>query len=366
MRRWRWVVAAAVVLGAVAIPFVVDRLPAGHSAIGARALLARVNDSARVPYSGYAQSTGGLALPAGTDDFGVNDLLGATTRLRVWWRGSADWRVDSIDATGETDVHHAVSGTWTWNYEQNEADHVDSKAPAVRLPRADDLVPGDLARRLLSEADPADVIRLPDARIAGQDAAGLRLRVTDPRSTLDRVDVWAVPNSGLPLRVAVYGADPRPVVTTTMYDLDTATPAASITAFHPSSGASVEFRQAGNIVSALDQFGRSTPPRTLAGLPRRTDLRLGAVGVYGRGVTLLVAIPLPGQFADSLVPQLSKTPGAVQDSSGIAIGIGPVNLQLSAPAQFGNRWLLVGTLTARALHAAVGSLPPPRGFGFPR
>ena len=39
----------------------------------------------------------------------------------------------------------------------------------------------------------------------------------DPQSTIARVDVWAVPGSGLPLAVKIYGKDePLPVVSTSM------------------------------------------------------------------------------------------------------------------------------------------------------
>jgi hypothetical protein len=358
---------AAGIAALICAPFVVAALPAGHSSVSARTLVTRIVTSAAVPYSGYARSTGGLALPVSTGAFSVNDLLGGTTQLRVWWRSRAEWRVDSIKPSGETDLHHGGGGTWTWDYESNTAQWTeDGPADEVRLPRTDDLLPGNLARRLLHESQTADATRLPNARIAGHDAAGVRVTITDTRSTVRHIDVWALPSNGLPLRVAVYGQEATPIVSTTMYDLDTARPAAATTAFGPTPDTLTRVGGPADIVSAIDQFGNNEPPATLAGLTRRATLHLGGVGVYGRGVTLLTAIPLSARLAGTIVPQLRQVPGMVEDDTGIGIGIGAVNLQLSPPTGFGARWLLVGTVTQATLRAAVATLPPAHGFGFGR
>lgn len=365
MRRWRWLVVGAVTAVLLALPSAVQLLSADSSPIGAATLLQRIQASAGIGYSGYAQAVGGLSLPVDTGPFTVNDLLGGTSQLRVWWRGSADWRVDTVAASGETDLHHDRGGTWTWTYEDSTAERLVAAGPAlVRLPRSDDFVPGALARRLLSEASAADAHRLPARRIAGRSAAGLRLAVHDPRSTIRHIDVWALASSGLPLRVEVYGAAPTPIVSSTMLDLTVARPPALTTAFTPPLTARTQAGTVGDVVAALDQFGDSTPPRTLAGLPRRTDLDLGAVGVYGSGVTVLVAVPLPPRLADSLQSQVAQVPGARTDADGTAVGTGPINLRLAADSGFGGRWLLAGTLTAAALRTAARALPPVSGFRF--
>ncbi len=164
-RRWT-LVATTVVLLLVA-PFLAGRIPAGRSRVSAATLLARVQSSAGVGYSGYAQATGGLSLPVTSEFNSLSQLLGGQSTLRVWWRGTRDWRVDSIDLTGETDVHQDLYGWWMWDYESNTATRTPFLRPDdVRLPRADDLAPPSLARRLLSRAGSAEVSRLPDARIA--------------------------------------------------------------------------------------------------------------------------------------------------------------------------------------------------------
>src|SRR6202035_2507096 len=109
-----------------------------QSSIGAADLLGRIQRSAGVAFSGYAEASGGLSLPLSTQLNSVNDLFGGTTQLRVWWRASDDWRVDSIDLAGETDLHHDATGTWAWNYESNTAQRTSEPVlPIVRIPRAD-------------------------------------------------------------------------------------------------------------------------------------------------------------------------------------------------------------------------------------
>ncbi|WP_375499590.1 transcriptional regulator [uncultured Jatrophihabitans sp.] len=349
---------AAVVAALVAAPTVVRVLPVSSSDVRAATLLQRVRNSASVPYSGYAQSQGGLSLPVSGDAFGtISDLFGGSQQLRVWWRDATDWRVDTLDLTGETDLHRDAGGLSTWDYESGEVRQTSSTA-AVRLPRSDDLVPGNLARRLLSEVDASDVSRLPTKRIAGYTAAGLRVRLRDSGSTVTAIDVWALAGSGLPVSVAVYAGGSRtPLVASTLLDLTLGRPSASTVAFRPVVGTRVERDGFGDIVSALDAFGSTRPPAVVAGLARRTDLDLGAVGVYGRGVTTVVAVPLPARLAGQVVPSLRTTPRAVEDDSGIAAGVGALNVQLGPPRGNGDRWLLVGTVTATTLRAAIGELP---------
>jgi hypothetical protein len=359
-RRWA-IVAVGTALLALA-PFLVGRIPAGHSKISAAALLTQIRASAGVHYSGNAQATGGLALPV-TSQFGsLDDLLGGDTTMRVWWRGGQDWRVDAIDLTGEQDLHQDRNGTWSWDYESNTAVRDTYAAPPeVRLPRSDDLVPAVLARRLLSQAVPGEVTRLPDARIAGRDAAGLRLRPRQGQTTITHIDVWALPSSGLALRVNVYGrGSSRAVVSTSMLDVSLGRPSASTTAFRPPTGARVRFEDAPDVVSSIDAFAPVHPPAVLAGLPRareRPGSQLGSVGVYGRGVTLLVALPLPARLARTVARQLSGTVDVNTGNDTTALTIGPLNLRLTPRDFSGSRWLLSGTVTAATLATAATELP---------
>src|SRR6185436_1679463 len=170
MRRGhRWAIVLTGVLILAALPWAVSKLPAASTGATAPDLLSRVQRSSSVSYSGYAESVGSLALPA-TDQFNaITNLLGARTQMRVWWLSSAEWRVDTVSLTGETDLHHSGGQTWTWNYEANRATLDETSYPEdIRLPRSDDLLPSNLARRLLSQATPDEVQRLPSARVARQ------------------------------------------------------------------------------------------------------------------------------------------------------------------------------------------------------
>ncbi|MEO8888258.1 MAG: transcriptional regulator [Jatrophihabitantaceae bacterium] len=373
--QWRWAIVGVGVAVLALMPAALARLPAGHSSISAAELLTRIRNSASVDFSGYAEATGSLALPVTADRFGsLNDLFGGTSDLRVWWRGSADYRVDTIGPVGESDLHHDATGDWTFDYESNTATHVaaplaplSGAVPFVRLPRADDLVPPMLARRLLAQATSAQLTRLGDVRIAGRDAAGLRLTTNDPRSTIAHVDVWALPSSGLPLQVKVFGrSSGTPVLRTSLLDVSTATPAASVTAFDPAAGVHLSSDDAPDLVSAIERFGQGQAPARLAGLPGRPDLGSGPVGVYGQGVTIMVAVPLPGRVADSLAAQLSNVVGVVDRPTGLTFGVGPLELLLGPATDGDGRWLLAGTVTTATLRTAGAQLPAVPGFGFSR
>lgn len=357
---------AAVIALLVALPALARLLPAGGSSVRVATLLSRIQASAAVPWSGFAQTTGGLALPVSDRRFGaIADLLGGQKRARVWWRSPASWRVDQLTAVGETDNYRDAGGYWRFDYESNVADRIDaSLRPRVRAPRTDDLVPAMLARRLLSTATPSAVSRLPSRRVAGTSAAGVRLTVHDPRSTITHVDVWALPDTGLAVQVEVYGRATTPVVSSVLLDLSTARPAPRVVTFRPGPGVRVESEQATDLVDAIDRYSGNATPRRLAGFGRRNDIDLGSVGVYGDGLTVLVAVPLSGHLADELAPRLAGTGASADGRTGTVVAAGPLNLVLSPPGEFGARWLLVGTVTAKALRAAVPALPSARGFEF--
>lgn len=347
-----------------ALPWAVSRIPAGGSDVGASDLLARIQQSSNVAYSGYAESVGTLALPA-TDQFNaITDLLGARTQMRVWWSGPTRWRVDTVTLTGETDLHRVDGALWTWQYEDNRATLTDGElTPDVRLPRSDDLTPPNLALRLLGDATADEVQRLPSARVAGHDAAGLRVHPKEPQSTIDHLDVWAL-GSGLPVRVAAYPkGSPTAVLSTSFLDLSTGAPSESDIAFTPPAAARVRQSRGTDILSFINQLGRSRPPDSLAGLPRSSaSPGVGAVGVYGRDVTLLLAVPLPSRVAGPLLDQLEKAAGSVQTDAGVALGIPGLNLLLGPSDRDGSAWLVAGTVTPQTLTQAVSELPGIDGF----
>ena len=198
--RHRWALVSALVAVLVAIPVVISVLPTTDTDVSADELLSRIQDSGEISYSGYAQSIGGVLLPINEQLPELVELFADRTTTRVWWRGPEEWRVDTVDLTGETGVHRLGATTWTWEYEANRATR--TPVPDLRTPRPDDLLPSELGRRLLSEADTDEVTRLPAERIAGINAAGLRLSPREPQSNVDRVEIWVDPETGVHVGVS--------------------------------------------------------------------------------------------------------------------------------------------------------------------
>jgi hypothetical protein len=360
---WRWGVVALGVALLASLPLAVGALPARPDPTSTAELLESVRRSGAQGYSGYAEAVGGLRLPL-TDDFSaLTDLFGDRSRLRVWWRGEQDWRVDTVQATGETGLYRDVEGLWTWEYERGTA--LRTTDPAVRLPRAADLEPAALGRRLLSEARPAELSRLPARRVANRSAPGLRLRPADPGSTIERVDVWVDRGTGVPLRVEVYGADAggpvRPVVETGYLDFSADRPPAGTTRFAPPYPGRVRRELNPDLAASINVFSPVVPPLELAGLPVRIRVEgLGSVGTYGTGSTVLVAVPLPGRVSRPLRDQLSGTPGGTLTGLGLRLTVGPLSLLLTdLPGR--RSWLLTGTVSAATLDRAaaeIAATPP--------
>ncbi|HST64943.1 MAG TPA: hypothetical protein VLM05_07120 [Mycobacteriales bacterium] len=352
---WRWAAVALGVAVLVSLPLAVGALPARPSEVSATDLLRRVQASGGVGHSGYAESVGGLVLPLTTDFTALTSLFGDRTRIRSFWRGPEDWRVDALQTTGEASTYRNGSDVWTWDYEQNTA--TVGIEPPVRLPGVPDVEPAALARRLLSEARPADVTRIPARRVAGRDAAGLRLRPSDPGTTIDRVDVWADAGTGLALRVEVYGkGTARPVLETAFLDVSTAVPPPGATLFTPADPGRLRGGTSTDLAARINLFAPVVAPPALAGLPGRPGVTgLGSIGSYGSGLTLLVAVPLPGRISRPLADQLERTPGATRSPDGIRLAVGPLSLLLTDnPGQ--RSWLLTGTVTAATLDRAAAQL----------
>jgi outer membrane lipoprotein-sorting protein len=364
VRVQRWLVVMAAVLLLASLPSVLAARPVSSSSLSATALLSRINQSVDRPYSGYAESIGGLALPVTSQFTTLSDLFGGASQLRVWWRASRDWRVDLVSLAGESDVYHDQQGSWTWNYESNQAVRIDEPVtPEVRLPAAGDLLPPNLGRRLLSQATATELTRLPTERVAGHSAAGLRLHPNSSATSVNHVDVWADTATGIPLRVDVYPA-PRgnPALSTSFLDFNSATPSSNDTAFLPSRTAQVRTDQQPDLATAINRFGDSAPPDQLAGFARNALFPvIGAIGVYGRGVTEFAAAPLPRRTASSLRGQLTGKAGITDGADGLSIAIGPLSLLLTPPSDTGPSWLLTGTVTEATLATAAGQLAQATG-----
>src|ERR1700712_4013795 len=200
----RWLAVTGLAIVVASAPLVPRVLPVHQTDVSPTRLAAKIHDSAALGWSGEVRSLGSLQVPLSGSTFGgVARVLGEQTDLRVWWRDSDNWRLDRVRNTGGADLVRGGGLTVRWNYEDNRVNFTPYSP--VRLPDDIDVVPSALAARLLAGATAKELSRLPSRRIAGHDAAGLRLVPSDDRSTISKVDVWADQKSGLPLSVKVYG-----------------------------------------------------------------------------------------------------------------------------------------------------------------
>jgi outer membrane lipoprotein-sorting protein len=350
--RWLLVV---VVAALVTTPLALGHLrPAQATSLSATELLAMVHRSAGAGWSGEVHTQGALQVPVSDSFSGVTRLLGDETTLRVWWRDSKHWRVDRTRASGESDLVRNGDATSTWSYESEKVTFTPYST--IRLPDESDVLPSTLAARLLSGAQPRELARIRDRRVAGIASAGLRLVPADPRSTIARVDVWVDEKSGLPTQVEVYADGRRqPVLSTEVTALHVGTPAASTVAFHVAAGVRVEHRRALDEAAGANAFAPFQPPAVVAGLPRRgSGADLGAVGIYGRGPTALIAFPLRTEIAIDLRKQLLRSKKTHETDAGVGIEAGPLSVLLTRGVHAA--YLLTGTVTPETLVAAAADL----------
>lgn len=353
----RWCIVAVGLALVIGTPLTLRAMPAQDEDVSASDLLARVEASTDHAYSGYIESLGTLELPVADRFTDVGALFGERTRMRVWWQSADEWRVDKVLATGETDLFHTDWGyTTTWDYEKNEV--TQYRDPSIRLPRTSDLLPPEVVRRLLSDVRADELTRLAPRRVAGRDALGLRLSPAAPQSSIDHVDTWVDPGTGIPLRVEVYAVgDTTASFTSEFMSFSPDRPGDDVVTFTPPPGADTSFDRVLDVADAANQYAPIVPPRRLAGLTRSSNPELRAVGVYGRGVTQLIAIPLWDRAAEPLREQLEKTPGVKLIDEGDILQVGPLSVLLTE-FQYGGGWLIAGTVTrdtvitaARELHA---------------
>ncbi len=359
----RWLVVALLALAVAAPPTLLRLRPASDSATGAARLAEKVQSSTATGWSGEVRTQGSLDVPLDSSSFGgIARLLGEHSDLRVWWRDADTWRIDRLRTTGESDIARNGGLSVRWSYEEGRA-RFAAYSP-IRLPDDNDIVPPALAARLLDGARGDELSRLPARRVAGRSAAGLRLVPANPASTIARVDVWADESSGLPLRVEVYGEDDtaHPTLTSEITRLDLGDPTNSEVGFRLSPGVNAVHGSTLDDVAQANAFAPFLLPMKVIGLARRGELAaLGAVGVYGRGPTALLALPLRDSTAEGLHEQLARSRNARETRHSVALEVGPLSVLLveGLPAypnpllRDGGNFLLTGTVTPAALQQAA-------------
>lgn len=369
----RWALVAAAVAVVCLLPSVVAAWSAPNTTTDPARLRELILASAAQPYQGYADTFGAVALPDLPALGDVAALLGGSNRMRAWYASATRWRVAMLPAIGETDTYRTASGTYVWDFERNLLTFTIGEPP-VRLPRAADLLPPDLARRLLrgptgqvrttgpSGTDAGSLSALPSQRVAGVNAAGLRLTPNDPDTTVGRVDVWADPATGLPLRVEVAGRDGRTIFTSRFLELAQRAPSADLLepASPDSAGHTVTSGQ--DVATALNGIARVPLPAVLAGHPRLTApggvADVIGLGAYGAGLAMFVVVAVPGRTGSQTLQKLREgggVPAVVADGEAYQINTSLLNaLIVRSPGDRQRRrtYLLLGSVSPELLRRA--------------
>lgn len=343
------------------LPGIIGALPVPASALTAGALRARILASARVPYQGYAESSVDLGLPQLPDLGDVSTLLDGITDQYAWYRSAGQWRADVLTQAGETDTYQTSQGIYLWDYSRDVLTQVLGQQP-VRLPRAADLLPPALARRLLGLASPADHIsRLPAQRVAGVNAAGLRLVPAEPATTVGAVDIWADPASGLPVEVALVGRGSRqPILVARFLDLSQRPPPVATVTPNPAPAVGTATTELPDISRLLNQLAPPLP-RHIDGMRRvAVPGGLADIAAYGSGFSRFVVLPLPGGVGNQALNAASNAGAGginLPGGTGALIQTPLLTVLLEQSQTGGPVYLLTGTVTATLLvHAGTDLL----------
>ena len=321
-RRWGLVLAVVVVL--CSVPIVLSVWPAGVARVDVTALRERVAASAGQPHQGFAQSSGLLPLPPLPNLESVVALASGRTEMRVWYAARDRWRVDVIEGSTERGLYQTPRAQYVWDYGENRLSEIVGDQP-IRLPRAADLTPPDLVRRLLDLAVDDSYEPLAGKRVAGVAAAGLRIVPATADTTVDHVDVWADPGTGLPLQAEVTArGGERPVFVTRFLEVELTTPAADVlTPPVERPGIVYTVTAAPDVLSSINRRVPVRLPNELAGAARRDAVDgVAAAGVYGTGLAQFVVAALPGRFGFRAYDQVSTFGRDVQVPNGEAALIG--------------------------------------------
>ncbi len=358
-RRWLLVAAgAAALVGTVPLR---DALPVAAGSTPADDLRRRILGSAAQPWVGLAEATGRIALP---ELESMTALFTGVTRVRGHVAGTDRWRADELTPVGERVVYRLDGREYVWDFGFDQLTALSGDA-ALRLPRAADLLPPELGRRLLRLAPDDPVTPLPARRIAGLRTEGLRLTPSDPDTTIGRIDVWADPVTGLPLHVEVAPrSDPGvALLASAMQEvvLQAPDPTALVPPRPP--GSSRVRAAAADLGGPLRVLDAPDPPAQLAGR-RRVDLngaQLPGVGVYGTGSAGFVLVPVSRGIAVRVLDGAAAAGGVpIAVAGGRAVRIGTPLLSLAVRGGRGGSVLLVGTVAPAVLERAVVELSEAR------
>ena len=315
----RWAVVAAGLALLCGLPVIASALPVTVPQLTAGQLRTRILASADEPYAGYAESNATFGLPPVAGLTGLTSLLNGVTKMRVWQAAPDRWRVDVLSDAGERDTYQ-LGGyrSYIWDSGNQLLTEIRGRQ-TYRLPRPADLVPPALALRMLSEAGrQARFSVIAPLRVAGQSAAGLRVTPADPASTVGRVDIWADPSSGLPLRVEVFGrGSASPALESLFFQVSPWHPDPRVLTPTRAPGTGFTVTSAGRLAGALSNLALIALPAQLGGrirLPVQPGFQ--TIGAYGGGLTTFVVLAVRGSAGRNLVPDVVIGRGNATGDSG--------------------------------------------------
>lgn len=359
--RQRWCLVAAGVAAACAAPAIVAVWPPAVAPVSAAQLRASILASVNTPYQGYAQSDAALGLPSlpGLSDLAA--ILDGVTRTRVWHASASRWRVDVLSDVGERDTYGSARGTFTWDSGNNLLTEIIGM-PAFRLPRAADLTPPALAQRVLRDAGAGSRITgLAAKRVAGRNAAGLRVIPAGQASTIGQVDIWADPGTGLPLQVEVFGrGSGRPALVSEFLQVSPSRTGRRVLTPVRGPGTGFTMTDAQDIVEALGHLPVEPLPGSLAGRSRiPPPPGSEGIGAYGRGLSTFGVLPLPLPMGLHAIDAARKAGGvsvALPHGSGILISTPLLTVMIAQRSLSPDTFVLAGLVNASLLKAAGAQL----------
>jgi hypothetical protein len=354
-RRWGAVLAVVAVL--CSVPVVLNAWPSRAAVVEPAVLRDRIAASADRAYQGYAQSSGLLPLPSLPNLEQVTDLLSTKTEMRVWYAARDRWRVDVIEGSTERDVYQTPGAQYVWDFGDSRLTRIVGDQP-VRLPRAADLTPPELVRRVLGIAAGDRLEALAGKRVAGIEAAGLRIVPATAETTVDHIDVWADPATGLPVQAEVTArGGQRPVFRTRFLELALTGPdPATVTppAAHDGIGSMVT--EAPDILGAINRRRPAFLPDRLGGAPRRDAVDgVTAAGVYGTGLAQFVVAGLPGRFGGEAYDRVATFGTDVPVPVGVAAVLGTGLLSVLV-VQADRTYLVAGLVQPAVLERVAADL----------
>ena len=232
--------------------------------------------------------------------------------------------------------------------------------PSLRLPRAADLAPPALAIRLLDETGQhARFSVIAPLRVAGSSAAGLQMTPTDPASTIARIDIWAEPDTGLPLMVEIFGrGSSAPALESQFFVVGRWRPDAAVLTPQRGPGTGFTTTSARSLSGELNNLGEANLPRQLAGRDRVPEPRaFDDVGVYGGGLSTFVVLGIRGAgnlLADAV--DAGGVPFDLPGGYGALLRAPLINAVIAQPAGSSVTYLVAGPITTSVLERSAATL----------